>query len=176
MDPRDLIERHNKPLDESMLDQGYELTTRNGRKFYATPEGQYIGYPPWYVTGPQRGASNGNPNPWYCSIKLPEGTWAQRSFSTADKAADWAVGYLTGKGVLNAHPEKSDENTKCLAGIRCPECGQNDKFYIVGLVKLEITDEGVQVADSKNFNWGVDSHITCAVCGKTGWVGETFTE
>ena len=64
------------------------------------------------------------------------------------------------------------KNSSCLEGIKCPECGQEDRFRITISVMAEyragtLTDEG-SIGDLDDDN----SYICCNACGYDGDVGE----
>jgi len=61
-------------------------------------------------------------------------------------------------------------NDNCLSGIRCPECGYEDSFFIRAEVTVEVTDDGT--GDARDFDWSATSHISCADCRCAGTVGE----
>ena len=59
-------------------------------------------------------------------------------------------------------------NENCLSGIKCPDCGQEDKFYIVASAEFEVTDDGTDT--HSGVGWDNESHIRCAECGAAGKV------
>jgi hypothetical protein len=57
-------------------------------------------------------------------------------------------------------------NSNCLEGIRCPACGQEDRFKITALITCAVTDNGSEpVGDHE---WDDDSSTRCSVCGFDG--------
>lgn len=61
-------------------------------------------------------------------------------------------------------------NTNCLEGIRCPKCGQEDRFFIIGGAQFEVTDDGSKTMG--DHEWDDDSPMSCPECGHAGKVGE----
>jgi hypothetical protein len=53
-------------------------------------------------------------------------------------------------------------NTNCLEGIKCPACGNEDRFRIAGTTVFTVTDEGTE--DHGDIEWDDDSHVECAQC------------
>lgn len=64
-------------------------------------------------------------------------------------------------------------NINCLENIKCPECDQERRFFILSTVTAMVTDDGAEAPDG-NFEWNYDSHIECHQCGHTGKV-DNFT-
>ena len=62
-------------------------------------------------------------------------------------------------------------NENCLAGIRCPKCKQEDKFFIYSQVELEVTDDGTDFP-SGDVSWEATSPIRCAECNALGTVAD----
>jgi hypothetical protein len=57
-------------------------------------------------------------------------------------------------------------NENCLSGIRCPACGQQDRFKITALITCMVTDDGSEpVGDHE---WDGDSTTHCPECGFDG--------
>lgn len=57
-------------------------------------------------------------------------------------------------------------NANCLEGIRCPACGQQDRFKITALITCLVTDNGSEpVGDHE---WDDDSSTHCPECGFDG--------
>jgi predicted RNA-binding Zn-ribbon protein involved in translation (DUF1610 family) len=61
------------------------------------------------------------------------------------------------------------ENSNCLAGFQCPNCGQTDRFKIIALCEVTVVDEGTE--ESSGFEWDSDSVCTCPDCGRVATVG-----
>ena len=57
-------------------------------------------------------------------------------------------------------------NENCLKGIRCPKCGQEDMFYIVGTATFELTDDGA--SEFQNLEWDDESMVRCPQCNWWG--------
>lgn len=53
-------------------------------------------------------------------------------------------------------------NTNCLEGIRCPKCGQEDRFLIMGGAQFEVTDDGSE--DVGDHEWDDQSSTRCPGC------------
>ena len=53
-------------------------------------------------------------------------------------------------------------NTNCLEGLRCPKCGQEDRFFIAGGALFEVTDEGSEAVG--DHEWGNESSTRCPEC------------
>jgi hypothetical protein len=64
-------------------------------------------------------------------------------------------------------------NTNCLEGIRCPKCGQEDRFMIAANIIAEVTDDGADVASphyGNGFEWDEESYCRCPECNLEGKV------
>lgn len=57
-------------------------------------------------------------------------------------------------------------NDNCLAGIRCPQCGNEDRFFIDAHVMCEVTDDGAEACGDTE--WHGDSFCRCPVCDRHG--------
>ncbi len=57
-------------------------------------------------------------------------------------------------------------NTNCLEGVRCPACGNEDRFRIVGKALFTVTDEGTD--EFGDVEWDDDSFAECPDCGRDG--------
>lgn len=57
-------------------------------------------------------------------------------------------------------------NTNCLEGIRCPACGQEDRFKITAHITCVVTDNGSEPVG--DHGWDDDSSIHCPECGFDG--------
>ena len=58
-------------------------------------------------------------------------------------------------------------NTNCLAGIKCPQCGYEDKFRIECHVVMTVTDEGTEDI-AGDVEWQDESWCVCANCERQG--------
>lgn len=61
-------------------------------------------------------------------------------------------------------------NTNCLEGMRCPECGNEDKLLILAEVWVAMTDEGSDPFDDDlklrgDIDYDNDSSCSCPQCG-----------
>ena len=61
-------------------------------------------------------------------------------------------------------------NTNCLEGIRCPKCGQEDRFLISGFAQFEVTDDGSESVG--DHGWDDDSATRCPECCHEGKLRE----
>ena len=55
--------------------------------------------------------------------------------------------------------------------IRCPECGNEDRFMIAANIMAEVTDDGAEMASPQygnGFEWDEDSHCICPECDCAG--------
>jgi hypothetical protein len=59
-------------------------------------------------------------------------------------------------------------NTNCLEGIRCPTCGNEDRFMIEATAWVEVLDSGID--DYEETDWTDDSSIVCQHCYHFGTV------
>jgi Zn ribbon nucleic-acid-binding protein len=66
-------------------------------------------------------------------------------------------------------------NTNCLAGIKCPHCGNDDAFYISGSVLAYVTDDGAEAASNASIDWDADSYTECVECGADGLLSNFTT-
>ncbi|MBI1347071.1 hypothetical protein GC163_12365 [bacterium] len=57
-------------------------------------------------------------------------------------------------------------NTNCLEGIRCPQCGQENRFKITALITCVVTDSGSEPVG--DHDWDDESGTQCPECGFTG--------
>ena len=69
-------------------------------------------------------------------------------------------------------PPDPDGNHNCLAGIKCPQCGNEDHFYIAAAILAYVTDDGADMADNTDMEWEDASHTRCPDCGKDGPLAE----
>lgn len=66
-------------------------------------------------------------------------------------------------------------NTNCLEGIRCPKCGQEERFLIVATVTAEVTDDGADIASpmyGNGFESDDESRSRCPDCDHEGLLAE----
>lgn len=58
-------------------------------------------------------------------------------------------------------------NTNCLEGIRCPKCGQEERFFIHSSITAAVTDNGAEIAPSPraDIEWDRNSNAECPACG-----------
>lgn len=61
-------------------------------------------------------------------------------------------------------------NTNCLEGIRCPNCGQEDRFFVVGCAEFEVTDDGSDAVGDHEWDDGCSTR--CPECGFDGELKE----
>lgn len=60
----------------------------------------------------------------------------------------------------------------CLEGVRCPNCGQDERFTITALVECDVTDDGAWATDNSHYDWDSDSPCCCPACGRHGKLRE----
>ncbi len=60
-------------------------------------------------------------------------------------------------------------NENCLEGIKCPGCGNEDRFSIACTTLAEVTDDGAEAGDME---WDDDSLTVCPECGRCGKLKE----
>jgi len=53
-------------------------------------------------------------------------------------------------------------NQNCLQGIKCPKCGNEDRFKIQASIACHVTDEGSE--PDGDHEWDETSHTICPVC------------
>jgi hypothetical protein len=58
-------------------------------------------------------------------------------------------------------------NTKCLKGVRCPRCFNEDMFRIEITATAMVTDHGLEVQDGL-YEWGPESFTRCGLCAHSG--------
>jgi hypothetical protein len=63
-------------------------------------------------------------------------------------------------------------NENCLRGIRCPKCGNEDRFFIVATILADVTDDGADIARHTDMEWDDDSHTRCPDCDRDGPLAE----
>lgn len=59
-------------------------------------------------------------------------------------------------------------NTNCLEGLRCPKCGNEDRFFIIGGAQFEVTDDGSDTVG--DHEWDDHSPMSCPECNHEGKV------
>jgi hypothetical protein len=59
-------------------------------------------------------------------------------------------------------------NTNCLEDIKCPECGNEDRFRIAATALFTVTDNGTD--DYTDVEWDDDSHAECVECHRPGTI------
>jgi Zn ribbon nucleic-acid-binding protein len=57
-------------------------------------------------------------------------------------------------------------NSNCLLGIKCPDCGNEDRFYIQSTAVMYVTDDGAECRGDTE--WNEDSHAECPQCERSG--------
>jgi hypothetical protein len=67
-------------------------------------------------------------------------------------------------------------NQNCLAGVKCPECGNENHFLIVATILADVTDGGADIADGSDFHWDDASMTRCPDCDKDGPLSEFHTQ
>lgn len=60
---------------------------------------------------------------------------------------------------------KASTNTNCAAGLRCPECGEEGRFYIESTVHMVVEDDGVEPVTGHDIHWQSDADCRCGECG-----------
>lgn len=67
-------------------------------------------------------------------------------------------------------------NHNCLVGISCPNCGQEDQFYVTCTLEVGLTDNGVDddyaFKYGDGYSWGSTAPIRCGECDHTGKVSD----
>lgn len=53
-------------------------------------------------------------------------------------------------------------NINCLEGIRCPRCGNDERFTVTAVTTVTLTDNGTD--DTDGFEFDKDSHAECPEC------------
>lgn len=62
-------------------------------------------------------------------------------------------------------------NTNCLAGMKCPECGNEESLRIETKITVDVTDDGAEPIDG-DYEWDEDSPAHCPECGESGVVAD----
>ena len=65
---------------------------------------------------------------------------------------------------------ENGENTNCLAGIKCPQCGNEDRFSIMGTSLFIVTDDGAE--QTGDIEWDENSLCVCYGCYRKGKLSE----
>ncbi len=65
-----------------------------------------------------------------------------------------------------------------MAGVRCPQCGQDDVMWVVGLAWITVTEDGAEYDGEPDsaMDWGGDPFARCPSCGHEGTWGEFSCE
>jgi hypothetical protein len=53
-------------------------------------------------------------------------------------------------------------NTNCLEGMKCPKCGQEDRFRIKAEAVFDVTDDGAELFGS--VDWNDEATVVCVEC------------
>ncbi|MGL4554481.1 MAG: hypothetical protein ACRC33_25235 [Gemmataceae bacterium] len=67
-------------------------------------------------------------------------------------------------------------NENVLCNIGCPECGNEDRFFIVATILADVTDDGADIADHSAIEWDHASETRCSDCGRTGELASFYHE
>ena len=59
-------------------------------------------------------------------------------------------------------------NENCLAGIKCPKCGNEDRFIIGATILADVTDDRADIAKGSDVLWDDESNTGCPDCGENG--------
>jgi len=62
-------------------------------------------------------------------------------------------------------------NDNCLAGIKCPQCGNESRFFITASVVADVTYDGADMASPQygnGFEWDDHSYCRCPECDREG--------
>jgi hypothetical protein len=55
-----------------------------------------------------------------------------------------------------------------LENIRCPNCGNSDKFFVEATITAEITDDGAEPAAYGGYEYDEKAHASCPDCSFAG--------
>ena len=66
-------------------------------------------------------------------------------------------------------------NDNCLEGIKCPNCGQEARLFIVSTILADVTDGGADIADGSDMHWDENSMTRCPECDRDGPLADFFT-
>lgn len=59
-------------------------------------------------------------------------------------------------------------NTNCLEGIRCPECGHEDGFYVRVECTVRLIDNGIEECSNHGgYEWDRNTACECEACGRS---------
>jgi hypothetical protein len=67
-------------------------------------------------------------------------------------------------------------NKLCLAGIKCPKCGNSDRFQITASITADVTDAGADIHRHSHILWDEESDTSCPDCGEAGPLSHFQTE
>jgi predicted RNA-binding Zn-ribbon protein involved in translation (DUF1610 family) len=67
-------------------------------------------------------------------------------------------------------------NENCLEGLKCPKCGNEDRFFILATIVADVTDDGADIAKHSDMEWDSASDTRCPDCGETGLLSQFKTE
>lgn len=73
-------------------------------------------------------------------------------------------------GDVTFDESSESKNTGCLEGVRCPRCGQEDRFYIWGSCVFEVTDEGSSAEG--DHEWDDEDNCRCPNCNYQNSLGK----
>lgn len=59
-------------------------------------------------------------------------------------------------------------NENCLEGLRCPQCGNEDRLFITATIRADVTDGGADLADGSDMHWDESSLAICPECDRDG--------
>lgn len=82
--------KHNKPLFEKHIADGFLFKNSERTSHFIDSDGNYAPFPVGYITGVGCSLDVGHPHPWHASVYLGDRGWAQRGFGTRDEAIAWA--------------------------------------------------------------------------------------
>ena len=66
-------------------------------------------------------------------------------------------------------------NENCLAGVKCPACGNEDTFRIEVITMATVTDDGAEV-EHGDMEWDGNSHAECGRCLRHGKLSHFMAE
>lgn len=84
---------HNTPLAKEMKARGLKQVFKNGLLTWRNEMDDFVPHPTGYITGPSLQPNNGAPYDFYVSVRLKDGSWAQRSYKNGEEstAKKWAL-------------------------------------------------------------------------------------